>query len=83
MRHGKNRCATPAGLRKEHLNVSDITLGEASLAITEVIFPHPYELFIVPEGAYLIQMRLELLAPGDQCFLIMRCDVFVVHQSEI
>src|SRR6185312_9580009 len=64
-----------AGLREEHLDVTDAPLGEAALRPAQIKLPQPPEALVVAELGDAVARRQEALAPGGQRARVVARDV--------
>ena len=71
------------GLREENLNISQVALGEAALAVAQIELPHADEGFWKTKGLDPIQVGEEILPPQPQGPGLVRRDVLQVEDSQI
>jgi hypothetical protein len=77
------RLPPPQGFHEEHLDVAQVALEEAALAVAEIIPPHADETLRVAESAHPVDVGEGPFTPGAEGPGVVAGDVLQVQEPEI
>lgn len=71
----QNRRAATKGFGEEHLDVTQVALGETTLTIAKVVLPHANEGLWIAQTAHFLYIGKEPMPPGAESSGIVRSDI--------